>query len=306
MLSFSTCWNSHKHTDGAKMVHEILKLGVTKLEISHGLKISLIPGILESFKKGEFTVSGVHNFCPSPVEVMIDAPDCYEYTSDKSFDRKRAIELTKRSIETAAELHSEYIVLHLGSVPMNKYSKELEEMVSHGKIYDRQYTKLKLRSVKERESNAPLYIERANEAIDSVLETAKEFQIKLAIESRSAFEDVPNEDEMLQLMKLYQDEPLVGYWHDFGHVQRKANLGYLDHYEWLESMQPYLFGCHLHDVEWPKRDHRVPLTAGGVDFERLMPLVDYEKPVVWELSPRRRTSQIKESLETWQKLYPGL
>src|SRR6476661_3600790 len=81
MLAFSTCWNSSRHTDGEAMVDEILSLGFETIEISHGLKVSLLPGIRKAFLDGRVKVSGVHNFCPSPVELMIDAPDAYEFTS---------------------------------------------------------------------------------------------------------------------------------------------------------------------------------------------------------------------------------
>ena len=94
MLSFSTCWNSSRHTDGEVMVDEILSLGVDTIEISHGLKVSLLPGIRKAFQAGRIKVSGVHNFCPSPVELMIDAPDAYEFTSHRPHDRERAMALT--------------------------------------------------------------------------------------------------------------------------------------------------------------------------------------------------------------------
>jgi sugar phosphate isomerase/epimerase len=108
---------------------------------------------------------------------------------------------------------------------------------------------------------------------------------------------------MEDLMRKYADHPAVGYWHDFGHVQRKANLGYLDHVEWISKMQPYLIGCHLHDVAWPNVDHRVPLMAGGIDYDRIMPLISPEKPVVWELSPSRRKAQIIEALGLWRQKF---
>ena len=51
MLAFSTCWNSQKHTDGYAMVEEIISLGFTTIEISHGLKVSLLPGIIKAFEE---------------------------------------------------------------------------------------------------------------------------------------------------------------------------------------------------------------------------------------------------------------
>ena len=75
MLSFSSCWNNARHSDGEAMIDEILALGFRHIELSHGMTITKLPGIRKAFQAGKFTCSGVHNFFPSPVEVMIDAPD---------------------------------------------------------------------------------------------------------------------------------------------------------------------------------------------------------------------------------------
>ena len=67
MYSFSTCWNSHRHTDGRAMLREIRELGFACAELSHGTRISLLPGILEAVDAGEIRISSLHNFCPLPI-----------------------------------------------------------------------------------------------------------------------------------------------------------------------------------------------------------------------------------------------
>ena len=69
MYSFSTCWNSARHTDGRAMLREIRDLGFEYAELSHGIRISLMPGILEAVEAGEIKISTLHNFCPLPVGV---------------------------------------------------------------------------------------------------------------------------------------------------------------------------------------------------------------------------------------------
>jgi sugar phosphate isomerase/epimerase len=303
MLSFSTCWNSSRHTEGEALVEEIVAMGFDTIEISHGLKVSLLPGIKKAFEAGRVKVSGLHNFCPSPVELMIDAPDAYEFTSHRPHDRDRAMSLTLKTIEFAAQFHARYVVLHLGSVPIKKFTARLEELTLAGRLHSREYVKLKLAMVSQREKLAPLYFLRAKEALEQIAEKAKLEGVAVAVESRSHFEQMPNEREMAQLMEHFAGNAWIGYWHDFGHVQRKHNLGLLDHVEWVERMRPYWLGCHLHDVEWPARDHRVPLTAGGVDFDRLMPMVPLDKPVVWEIGSRRRKQRIVQMLPEWKRRF---
>ena len=128
MLSFSTCWNSQRHTEGEHVVDEIRAMGFDTMEISHGLKVSLLPGIQKAYKEGRIKVSGLHNFCPSPVELLIDAPDAYEFTSHRSNDRERAMSLTLKTLEFAAQFDARYVVLHLGSVPIRKFTVRLEKI----------------------------------------------------------------------------------------------------------------------------------------------------------------------------------
>lgn len=283
------------------MVQEILSLGFQTIEVSHGLKVSLLPGIIKMVQAGKVQVSGVHNFCPSPVELMIDAPDAYEFTGHRPHDRDRALALTLKSIEFGASVGAKYIVIHLGSVPMKETTPKLEALVKAGKIHSREYVDLKLEFIQEREKKGAFYLNRAKEALAKIVEHAEKYQVQLAIESRSHFEQVPTEREMLGLMQELAG-PWIGYWHDFGHVQRKHNLGLLDHGEWLSRMEPYLLGCHFHDVIWPERDHRVPF-QGTVDFNALLPLVPPEKPVVWELGSRRKKEDILQAVPLWKKRF---
>ena len=298
MIAFSTCWNSNRHTDGLSAIEEIQRIGFDAIEISHGLKVSLLPGIQQAIKEEKIKVFGLHNFCPSPVEVMIDAPDCYEFTSHRAFDRKRSLDLTLTTLENAASLGAQYVVVHMGSIPMKRLSPLLEKLQKDGRGASRKYVKTKLNLIRKRKSKASFYLDRATEALSLIEKRASELGVSVGVESRSAYEDLPNEEEMLSLMEQFSSSKWVGYWHDFGHVQRKHNLGLLDHEQWLAKISPHLIGCHLHDVEWPVRDHRVPF-SGLIDYDKLMPYIGSNKPIVWELSPSCKKSDIKKALPKW-------
>ncbi len=305
MLAFSTCWNNSRHADGETMIEEIVDLGFTNIELSHGMTIAKLPGIKSAYERGLFRCSGVHNYFPSPVEVMIDAPDAYEFTSHRPFERQRAMDMTLRTLNLAAEFQAEYLVLHMGSVPLNprKFTKALTTTVSEGGQHDPAYVKAKIAFVKKREKLGPLYLHRAIEALTVIADRAAEVGVKLAIESRSRFEDMPTEREMIALQAHFADNPSVGYWHDFGHVQLKHNLGLLDHIEWLEKISPHLIGGHVHDVQWPARDHRVPFT-GTLDYGPLLKFFPENCPLIWELSPTREASEIRKMLARWKDDFP--
>lgn len=305
MLAFSTCWNNSRHTCGEAMIEEIVGMGFEWVELSHGMTVAKLPGIRRAYARGIFRCVGVHNYFPSPVEVMIDAPDAYEYTSYRAWDRERAMEMTMKTLEVADEFEAKYVVLHMGSVPMDsrKWTKVLTREMGAGAGESEEWRRRKIAFVKKREKLAPLYFSRAVDALGKIAEKAREYGLVLAVESRSRFEDMPNEDEMVRLQEVFAGDEAVRYWHDFGHVQLKHFLGLLDHEEWLGKMRPYVFGAHVHDVEWPARDHRVPLTA-TLDFERLLGYFPEGCPLTWEISSGRRKSQIEEKLVEWRRRFP--
>ena len=289
------------------MITEILELGVSDIELSHGMTIAKLPGIRNAFNGGAFRCCGVHNYFPSPAEVMIDAPDAYEFTSHRTFDRDRALKLTLKSLEVAAEFNAEYLVLHMGSVPRmphRKWTGRLTEMVREGLEPKPKLEKLRQKCIRKRSRVGALYFQRALESLELIAEKAAELKVKLAIESRSRYEDVPTEDEMVLLQEHFSENEWVGYWHDFGHVQLKHNIGLLEHEAWLKTMQPYLIGAHVHDVTWPDRDHRVPFT-GTLDYDCLLKILEPRMPHVWELSPRRQTDEILLALQCWREKFPG-
>src|SRR5436853_7386303 len=118
MIAFSTCWNSGRHTSGDEMLREIQTLGFNLIELGHGTRISLMPGIQKMFDAGEVRFSSLHNFCPLPVEVMSDSPDCYTFSSSSPRERERAVRQTLQTIDFAARLGAPFVVLHLGWVPI--------------------------------------------------------------------------------------------------------------------------------------------------------------------------------------------
>ena len=305
MLAFSTCWNNSRHTDGEEMIDEILELGFSTLELSHGMTVTKLPGIQRAFDAGKFTCVGVHNYFPSPTEVMIDAPDAYEFSSDNPTERNRAFKETLKTLEMAERFKARYVVLHMGSVtsmPHKKWTGALTDRLANGEQLTDQYADDKLECVKKREKAGTNFYQRAIETLDALIEPAYRAGVVLAVESRSKYEDVHDEREMIALQQHFKDCPQVGYWHDFGHVGLKHNLGLLDHAQWLKKMEPYLIGAHLHDVQWPKRDHRVPFT-GSLPYDDLLKSFKPGMPFTWELSPTRQTEQILQASDLWRRKY---
>src|SRR5881296_116544 len=133
MIAFSTCWNSGRHTCGDEMLREIRALGFNLIELGHGIRISLMPGIQKMFDAGEVRFSSLHNFCPLPVEVMAASPNCYQFSVPSTEERERAVKQTFQTMDFAARLNAPVVVLHLGEVKMPGITDPLIELARTGK-----------------------------------------------------------------------------------------------------------------------------------------------------------------------------
>ncbi|HEV7869050.1 MAG TPA: TIM barrel protein [Chthoniobacteraceae bacterium] len=301
MLSISTCWNSSRHTDGQEMCQELLDLGFQRIELGHGIRLSLMEGVTKMFKAGKVRFSSLHNFCPLPIEITRASPDCYKFSSAEPRERERALKHTFQTIDFAERLEAPYVVLHLGRTPLDDYTDRLIRMAEVGLHNSRGFVKEKLECVRKREEKVGPYLKRAIDALEQIAAYAEPKGITLGIESRHSFEEIPTEREMLQVLEQF-DVPHVGYWHDFGHVQVKHNLGFLDHVEWMAKIAPRLIGCHLHDTKWPGRDHMAPFT-GDVEYGKLIPLLPRDTLYVLEMSPRRTSEEITTAAAEWTKRF---
>src|SRR5260370_2211821 len=116
MYSFSTCWNSSRHTDGRAMLREIRDLGFDHAELSHGIRISLMPGILDAVDAGEMKISTLHNFCPLPVGVTHSSPNLYEFSAERPRDGELAIRHTLKTFAHAERVKAAAAALPPGSM----------------------------------------------------------------------------------------------------------------------------------------------------------------------------------------------
>src|ERR1700689_1961114 len=98
------------------MLREIADLGFERVELSHGIRITLVPGILKAVEDGVIKVGSVHNFCPLPVGVLHAAPNLFQPSAADDREREQWVRQSKRSIDFAAQVGAAVMVCHLGSV----------------------------------------------------------------------------------------------------------------------------------------------------------------------------------------------
>jgi sugar phosphate isomerase/epimerase len=276
------------------MLEEVREMGFQYAELSHGIRISLLPGIFEAVDAGVVKISTLHNFCPLPMGVNHAAPNIFKFTSDDRRERENALRHSIKTIETAERVGAKLVVLHMGQIEMREYTDKLIDMVGEGQKETPKFEKLCLEVMEKRESKKERYVELANEMLTRLEQEAGRRGIMLGIENREALEEIPLETDF---GFFFHDFPggTVRYWHDTGHAQIKQNLGFIDHFNHLENMAEHLAGFHIHDVQFPGRDHCPPGT-GDIDFAGLKPLVKPEHIKVFEMSPGLSPEEVRAGI----------
>jgi sugar phosphate isomerase/epimerase len=265
------------------MLAEIRELGFAYAELSHGIRISLLPGIFAAVEAGEIKISSVHNFCPLPIGINYAAPNIFKFSSTDPRERENAYRHSIKTIETAARLKAAVVVLHLGAVDMKDYTERLIGLAEEGRRDTPKFQRLCMEAIEKRTQKREKNLQFATEMLRRLADQAALHGIRLGVENRESLEEIPLEDEFAFMLDAV-DSPAVGYWHDTGHAQIKENLGCINHLMHFETMAQRLLGLHVHDVEFPARDHRPP-GEGSIDFAAMKPWIQPQHWKVLELHP---------------------
>jgi sugar phosphate isomerase/epimerase len=301
MYSLSTCWNSHRHTDGRALLREVRELGFEYAELSHGTRISLLPGILEAVGAGEMKISTLHNFCPLPMGVNHAAPNLYQFTAESDRERESALKHTLKTLEFATRVKAPLVVLHLGSVELKDYSGRLKEMLERGEKDSPKYKKIVAEVIDKRKAKQGKFVERLYASLRKIIPEAEARGIRLGCENREALEELPFEDDFALLFRELSSSAMT-YWHDTGHAQIKEHLGFIQHAQHLQTYAERLAGFHIHDVQPPARDHCAP-GSGSVNFAALKPVVKPQHIKVFEFSPAMPVEELKRGVEHVKRIW---
>jgi len=286
------------------MLREIAGLGFEYAELSHGIRVSLVPGIIEAVEAGEIRISTLHNFCPLPMGVNHAAPNIYEFSSEDRREREYALKHSLKTIEFAVQTQARLIVIHSGSMSFKpgfwagllggrqeKFTEQLEQLLEAGQAGAEEFNQLVARAMEAQEKAKAGPMERSIALLRQIAERAAEHDLLLGIENREAIEEIPPDPDMGEFLSQLPGDT-VRYWHDCGHGQIKENLGFINHRAQVEELADRLAGFHIHDVVFPGKDHQPP-GQGMIDFKALAPFVRPDHIKVFEMSPGLSPDAVK-------------
>ncbi len=282
------------------MVREMVELGFDWIELSHGVRITLVPGILKAVEEGIVKISSTHNFCPLPSGIVQAAPNLFEPSSPDERELDQWLRHTKRSLDFAAQVKSTVLVCHLGRVNFWLFepSRRLSRFAKrHAKIkiaHDPRYQELLAKSSAKLRKRMGPYWDRTQESVKAVLYHAKQRGVRIGCENRERLEELPVDADFPEFISGFPADEAIGYWHDTGHAAIKQTMGLLDQRAQLEKMASRLIGFHLHDVSAQGQDHQ-PVGSGHVDFKMISEFWKPEHLLVLELSPRVPVDGVRAS-----------
>ena len=273
------------------MLREIkTKLGFDVIELDHSVRRPLMPGIQKVLDAGEVRFSSV-----------VALPDGYNFAGASTEERERAVTQAFQAIDLARRLNAPFVILHLGKMHMPSITDRLIVMAKAGGYLSRGYVRMKIAAVQQREKNSSECLEHVKNCLLRIIGYAAAKNIRIGLEARRNYEQIPTERELTELLEE-MNSPHLGYWHDFGHSQVKENLAFIDHAEWLSTLGPRTFGCHVQDCIWPAREGQLPFT-GSVDFEKLVPLLPTNCLCVWKVNPNKTADSISQSVQMWKERF---
>jgi sugar phosphate isomerase/epimerase len=283
------------------MLREMADLGFEHVELSHGIRITLVPGILKAVEEGVVKVASTHNFCPLPTGVVQAAPNLFEPSAREHREHDQWLRHTKRSIDFAAQVKARVLVCHLGSVtffwfnPARNIRNYLRDHHDAGRTpEDKGYAALVAKSLGKLRKRMGPFWEQTKASLNEIYDYAAQKGIKLGLENREKFEELPLDADYAEFIASQPPTAPIGYWHDTGHADIKEGMGLLNHRQHLAKNAPRLIGFHLHDVSAKGSDHQ-PVGSGHIDFKMVSEFWKPEHLLTLELSPRVAVEDVKSS-----------
>ncbi len=296
MLAISTAWNHKPNVRMETMLDEIKGLGLDAIELGYKLTVSELEELIPLLEKKKMRVSSIHNFCPVPN----DGPSSrhpsnyYLLSSLEENERRKAVEWTHKTIDTALRVGSRVVVIHAGTIDWDHDPVSMIKAYKTGQADSKEFARARQEVLTQRKKNKALFWEAVVKSLDQVVLYGHQKNVKIGLETRYYPTEIPNFEEIGELLDRYSPEDM-GYWHDVGHGEVNVRLGLVpSHRHYFDCYQKRLIGMHIHGVVGIK-DHQAPFT-GDFDLKGIMPYLQDGVIRVIESHPVAGTEEIKEAV----------
>jgi len=289
--SLSTMWASKNFSLLSDFFLAAGRLGFPKIELNHQVD----SGMLGSVDLGKYEISSVHEPCPADISVETLKARDWMISSSAEDCRQQGLAAVKRSIELAAALSVRTVVVHAGHVSLDMVlDKKLRKLFEDGLAETAEYHEIKKLMMESRLKLIGPCLEAVVKSLKELLKYASKHGVRLGLENRYHYFDIPTLDEMSALLALAEPDRL-GFIYDVGHATVMDRLGFFQNEMWLKRFGGRIFGTHLHDVIGIS-DHRAP-GMGDVDFRIVAGYLPKEASRTMEVMSFNTPEQLKTGLK---------
>lgn len=289
--SLSTMWARNKFPSLNDFFLAASRLGFQEIELNHQMNSEL----LSSVDLRKYKISSIHEPCPADVSVETLKQHDWMISSPDEDCRQQGMAAVKRSIELAGTLSVPVVVVHAGHVSLNLIlEKKLRTLVENRMTGSDEYQEIKSLMVKKRHELIGPCFEAVEKSVKELLPYAIKQGVRLGLENRYHYFDIPTQDEMSHLLDLAEPEWL-GFIYDIGHATALERLGFFSNEIWLKRFGSRIIGTHLHDVIGIS-DHKVP-GLGDVDFKMVAGYIPKEAFRTMEVLSINTPEQVRNGLK---------
>ncbi|MBV8718330.1 MAG: sugar phosphate isomerase/epimerase [Chloroflexi bacterium] len=293
-IGLSTAWNGPGFSPD-RLLEEHRRLGFRRLEAYAHYTPDALEALAQAAHRQDMEIASLHGPCPVPASGGIG--DWLASTSPS--ERTRSVDAHKATIDAAAKYGAKAVVIHLGNSGVMSRQRALIDVVEReGRLSDG-HLRLRDQAWQEREANKGPHLEAAIQSIRALGEHAKETGVRLGLECRDNYQEIPSLDEFADVLGACDGLP-VGYWHDAGHGAKLDYLGFFEHEELLRRYGHLLVGMHIHDTR-AARDHQAP-GQGDTNFAMLARYLREDTIRTLELSRSVAAADITRALDVLEPL----
>ena len=259
-IGLSTSWNG-PGGNPTQLLEQDRGLGFRRIEAYAHFTLDALRALAAAAAECGMHIGSLHGPCP-----VAQQPTGDWLASTNPSESSRAVDAHRRTIDAAAEVGAKAIVVHLGNTGVASRQASIFDTIGRFGRLSIEHVRLRDSAWKEREASKGPHLDAALRSIRALGEHALGTGVRLGVECRDGYHEIPSLDEFAQVLETCAGLP-VGYWHDAGHGAKLDYLGFLEHEEFLRRYGPQIVGMHIHDTQ-NGRDHLAP-GNGSTDFSML-------------------------------------
>ena len=289
--SFSTMWANKKFPALENFFIAARKMGFARVELNHQINSAMLSGI----ELDHYQFSSIHEPCPADISTEMLKEHDWLVSSPNEECRRQGVASIKRSIDLAKALGAGIVVMHSGTIQVKgSLESNLRALFEAGQVHSQGYAEIKNQLTDIRAAHLGVCLESVKESLLELLEYAGHSGIRLGLENRYHYCDIPNPDEMGFLLGLAGPDQL-GFVYDTGHAQALDRLGFYPYEEWLQRYSTRMIGVHLHDAIGIT-DH-LAAGLGEVDFAMVAAYLPAEVFRTCEFQTTNTAEQVEAGLK---------